>query len=194
LGPSHSFWNVLGPAQAPRYGFGPHGLRGGIDPAEAATGDGEEASRVAELVTILAEANRIAIRCMRDFSRVREASGLSGIETLTLMAIAHAANPQTVPQVGRSLGHPRQVIQRAVRVLEQAELVASQPNPAHKRAALLVVTDGGRKLARGIDAEAAQIIAGLAEGLDLDLSALGALGDGLLALRRRMDEMTATGD
>jgi DNA-binding MarR family transcriptional regulator len=72
--------------------------------------------------------------------------------------------------------------------------VASQPNPAHKRAALLVVTDGGRKLARGIDAEAAQIIAGLAEGLDLDLSALGALGDGLLALRRRMDEMTATGD
>jgi DNA-binding MarR family transcriptional regulator len=198
LGPSHSFWNVLGPAQAPRYGSGPHGLRGGIDPASATTrepeGEGEGAARVARLVVILAEANRVATRCMRDFSRVRDSSGLSGIEALTLMAIAHAAKPPTVPQVGRSLGHPRQVIQRAVRVLEQAGLVESRPNPAHKRAALLVVTDGGRKLARGIDAEAAQVIAGLAEGLDLDLPALAALGDGLLALRQRMDDMTMTGE
>jgi DNA-binding MarR family transcriptional regulator len=193
LGPSHSFWSVLGPVQAPRFGTGSRAQRGGIDPVPAdATDDGP--ARVAEVVLILAEANRVATRCLRDFSRVREVSGLSGIEALTLMAIVHAASPPTVPQVGRLLGHPRQVIQRAVRVLEQRNLVELQPNPAHKRAALLVVTDLGRKLGRGIDAEAAQIVAGLADGLDIDLPSLGALSDGLLALRRQMDRISEQGD
>lgn len=194
MGPRHSFWSVLGPAAAPKFGSGPHSARGGIDPSEAIVPESEASARVAEVVRILGEANRVAGRCLQVFARVREASGLSGIETLTLIAITHAAIPPTVPQVGRSLGHPRQVIQRAVRVLEQEGLVQPTPNPVHKRAALLVATDAGRELGRSIDAQAAEIIAGLAGGLDLDLVQLTALGEGLLALRNRMDEHMSAGD
>lgn len=188
VGPTHSFWGVLGPAEAPRFGTGTRASRGGVNPARSDEADSTAEARVAELVVILGEANRIAGRCLQIFSRIREGCGLSGIEVLTLIGIAHATKPPTVPQVGRSLGHPRQVIQRAVRVLEEEGLVQALPNPGHKRAALLIATDKGRELGRSIDAEAAQIIAGLGEGLDLDLAALTAMSEGLLTLRDRMDE------
>jgi DNA-binding MarR family transcriptional regulator len=189
LGPRHSFWSVLGPAQAPRFGAGSRSSRGGVNPAGSPAAEGGSA-RAAELIVILGEANRVAARCLQIFSRLREASGLSGLEVLTLMGISHAARPPTVPQVGRSLGHPRQVIQRAVRVLEEGGMVQMLPNPGHKRAALLVATEKGRELGRSIDAQAARIVGKLAEGLDLDLDVLSAISDGLLTLGDRIDEYT----
>ena len=188
MGPRHSFWSVLGPAEAPKFGSGSRAARGGVNPAGSAAAESEEQAKVLELVAILRDAIRVAGRCQQIFSRVREGSGLTGIEVLTLMAIAHAAEPPTVPQVGRSLGHPRQVIQRAVRVLDEQGLVQPQPNPGHKRAALLVATEKGRTLGHSIDAQAAEIIAGLAGGLDVELRALAVVSEGLLALRDRMDE------
>ena len=109
-----------------------------MNPAGSTDAEDEAPAKVAELIVILGEANRVASRCLQIFSRLREASGLSGLEVLTLMAITHAVTPPTVPQVGRSLGHPRQVIQRAARVLEQRGFVEALPNPGHKRAALLI--------------------------------------------------------
>lgn len=185
MGPRHSFWGVLGPAEAPKYGGGSRASRGGVNPGAM---EGDAQAKVAELVTILGEATRIAGRCEQMFARVREECGLTGIETLTLIGIAHATTPPTVPQVGRSLGHPRQVILRAVRVLEDEGLVQPLPNPGHKRAALLVATEKGRALGQAIDAQAAEIIADLAGGLDLDLTQLAAMSDGLLTLRDRIDE------
>jgi DNA-binding MarR family transcriptional regulator len=73
-------------------------------------------------------------------------------------------------------------------VLNDQGLVQALPNPGHKRAALLVATDKGRELGRSIDAQAAAIIGKLADGLDLDLGMLGAMSEGLLTLRDRIDE------
>lgn len=188
MGPRHSFWGVLGPAEAAKFGHGSRTSRGGVNPSGSAAAESEAQAKVSELVVILGEANRIAGRCVQMFSRVREDCGLSGIEVLTLIGIAHAPTPPTVPQIGRSLGHPRQVIQRAVRVLEDEGLVQPLPNPGHKRAALLVATVKGRALGQAIDAQAAEIIAGLANGLDLDLGMLSAMSEGLLTLRNRIDE------
>ena len=187
MGPRHSFWSVLGPAEAPRFGSGSRAARGGVDPAVAASVEGETQAKVAELLTILGESHRIGVRLLQMFAGVREEAGLSGIEVLTLIGVANASRPPTVPQMGRSLGHPRQVIQRAVRVLEEEGLVALEPNPGHKRAALLVATEKGRALGREIDAHCAQIIAGLTNGLELELTDLAVMSDGLLALRRRID-------
>jgi DNA-binding MarR family transcriptional regulator len=80
------------------------------------------------------------------------------------------------------------VIQRAVRVLEERGLVRPLPNPGHKRAALLVATEDGRALGLALDAQAAEIFADLADGLELDMGVLGAMSEGLLALRDRIDE------
>jgi DNA-binding MarR family transcriptional regulator len=150
-------------------------------------------AKVHELLLILGEANRVAGRCLQIFARIRRDCDLSGIEVLTLIAIAHATTPPTVPQIGRSLGHPRQVIQRAVRVLEERGLVKPLPNPGHKRAALLVATEQGRALGCSIDTQAAGIIADLADGLELDLGMLGAMSEGLLALRDRIDSRITPG-
>ncbi|MBW8753208.1 MAG: MarR family transcriptional regulator [Sphingomonadales bacterium] len=180
----------MGPAEAPKFGSGSHAARGGVNPPSASpAADGEDHAMVVELVAILRDAIRVSGACQQIFSRLREDSGLTGIEVLTLMAITHATEPPTVPQVGRALGHPRQVIQRAVRVLDEEGLVQPQPNPGHKRAALLVATEQGREFGRNIDAQAAEIIADLAGGLDLDLRALTSMGHGLLALRDRMDQI-----
>ena len=191
MGPRHSFWSVLGPAEPAKFGTGSRESRGGVNPGEARV-DAELAAegqaKVMELVTILGEATRVAGRCTQMFSRIREDCGLSGIEVLTLIGVAHAPTPPTVPQIGRSLGHPRQVIQRAVRVLEEEGLVQTLPNPGHKRAALLVATDKGRRLGAAIDAQAAEIIARLAGVSGLDLGSLRAMSDGLLTLRDRIDE------
>lgn len=187
MGPRHSFWSVLGPAEAPKFGPGSRSARGGVNPLVANSANDETQAKVAELVTILGEAHRIGVRLLQMFARVRQNSGLSGIEVLTLIGIANAARPPTVPQMGRSLGHPRQVIQRAVRVLEEEGLVELQPNPGHKRAALLVATEKGRAFGSTIDAQSAEIIADLTDGLDLDLADLAAMSDSLLTLRRRID-------
>jgi DNA-binding MarR family transcriptional regulator len=185
---------VLGPAEAPKFGAGSRAARGGVNPAGCGDRESESLAKVAELIVILGEANRVAGRCLQIFSRLRAESGLSGLEVLTLIAIAHAARPPTVPQVGRSLGRPRQVIQRAVRVLEEAALIEMLPNPGHKRAALLAATDRGRELGSRIDAQAASIIGRVADGLDLDLGMLAVMRDGLLTLRDRMDEHIAAAD
>lgn len=187
MGPRHSFWSVLGPAEAPKFGPGPQSARGGVNPSAANSSDDETQAKITELVTILGEAHRIGVRLLQMFASVREGSGLSGIEVLTLIGVAHATRPPTVPQMGRSLGHPRQVIQRAVRVLEEEGLVELRPNPGHKRAALLVATEKGRALGSTIDAQSAEIIADLIDGLDLDLADLATMSDGLLTLRRRID-------
>ncbi len=182
MGPRHSFWSVLGPAEAPKFTRRPAGLANGADRGAAPSG---HSAKIGELIGILGEANRIAGRCEVLFGKLRRDSGLSGIEVLTLIAIAHADKPPTVPQVGRSLGHPRQVIQRAVRELEQAGLVRSEPNPGHKRAGLLVATAAGRDLGRSIDAATEEIVSVLAE--DLDLGRMAEAHAGLLLLRERID-------
>lgn len=203
VGPRHAFWNVLGPAEAPRFGSrrkDADGARSSVR-SDASRCEGDEVLRstTADIIGILGEVNRLAARCQMVFGRLRQETGLTGIEVLTLIAVAHADTAPTVPQVGRSLGHPRQVIQRAVRVLEQRGLVSSLPNPGHKRASLLVATEAGRELGRWIDGGADAVATRLGQGLDAGLMA--DTFRGLLALRARIDaesgelaEADASGD
>lgn len=195
-GPRHGFWSVLGPANAAKFGSGTRAARGEVNPGKASgPSGGPDGGPGGDLVAkgrllfdILGEATRVANRGVTLFAPIREESGLSGIEVLTLICIAHAHQPPTVPQVGRSLGHPRQVIQRAVRVLEEGGLVKPLPNPGHKRAALLALTDKGKATARKVDGRALEIATGVAEDLSLDLEALTTAVEALQVLRRRIDE------
>jgi DNA-binding MarR family transcriptional regulator len=100
------------------------------------------------------------------FAPAREGSGLSDIEHTVLVAVVEARNAPTVPQIGRSLGHPRQVIQRAANQLVEAGLIAARTNPDHKRASLLVPTEAGRAIQAAANRQAAQIAAGLMSDLD----------------------------
>jgi DNA-binding MarR family transcriptional regulator len=95
--------------------------------------------------------------------------GLSDSERSVLNAVVEADRPPTVPQIGRSFGQPRQLIQRAANSLMAAGLIEAEPNPDHKRAVLLRPTEQGVALKREFDARAEAIAAEIVGDIDADL-------------------------
>jgi DNA-binding MarR family transcriptional regulator len=155
-----------------------------IDPARRARGltSAVGSGPVAELTSLISELFLLQGRLTSIFAGIRDIAELSGVETLTLSAVISADRPVTVPQIGRSLGHARQVIQRAAHVLERRGLLTTQENPGHKRAAFLVATPAGLELKRRFDGTAYEVMAILTK--DLDGETVRTTQAGLLELRR----------
>ena len=103
------------------------------------------------------EVARLRGRMNELFASTRAASGLGAMELTVLTAVVNAASPPTVAQIGRSLGHPRQVVQRAANQLADRGLVEFADNPDHKRASLIVATADGRALKAADHARAQKV-------------------------------------
>jgi DNA-binding MarR family transcriptional regulator len=71
--------------------------------------------------------------------------GLTSARWQILGAIVAADRPQPVAWLARDTGAHRQNIQRIVNDLEKEGLVAFEPNPHHRRAQLVVLTDKGKQ-------------------------------------------------
>lgn len=138
-----------------------------------------------ELTALISECYLLHGRLNNIFGMIKDAADLSGMEALTLYAIVNSAKPVTVPQIGRSLGHARQVIQRAARELERRGLVETRENPGHKRAALLVPTEAGHELKRSFEAAGQDVAQTLAEGMDIET--IRATYAGLHQLRKNVE-------
>lgn len=120
-------------------------------------------------VEMVDEVLRISGRIQSVFTELNQGTGLSGIETTVLAAVVEARVAPTVPQIGRSLGHPRQVVQRTVNTLVEAGLLETHDNPDHKRARLLVATQQGLALKAAIDRRAKEITDGLLKQIKPEL-------------------------
>lgn len=140
---------------------------------------------VDELTAMISECFLVHGRLVNIFSTIKDSVDLTGTEALTLFAVINSGKPVTVPQIGRSLGHARQVIQRAANVLVERGLLETRDNPAHKRAAFLVATEAGRKVKLGFDAAGRAVAETLAGGMDLPT--VLATHEGLRQLRRAVD-------
>lgn len=102
------------------------------------------------------------------------------------------SGPLPVSGIARAMGLTRQSVQRTVDVLTRHGLLASQPNPDHKRAYLVALTDRGRTTldtVTGLQRTWAQSVAG-----DLDPAALAATLDIIRTLRQRLETATPEGD
>jgi DNA-binding MarR family transcriptional regulator len=121
------------------------------------------------LVGLSDELIRINGRMKALFAGARRSEGLSDSESSVLNAVVEADRPPTVPQIGRSFGQPRQLVQRAANSLIAAGLIEAEPNPDHKRAVLLRPTARGTALKRETDARADALAEGVAGDLDADL-------------------------
>jgi len=119
------------------------------------------------VVALLDEVIRINGRLKSIFANVRATTGLSAMEITVLTSVVESQVAPTVAQIGRSLGSPRQVIQRAANALISANLVQTAPNPHHKRAPLLKPTSRGQLLKRRADASAAKAMRSLLRGIDM---------------------------
>ncbi|MBB3860964.1 DNA-binding MarR family transcriptional regulator [Novosphingobium hassiacum] len=117
-------------------------------------------------VRFLDEFARLRGRIQSAFQPVEGQSQLSELETVVLNAVTGATSPPTVPQIGRSLGHARQVIQRAANSLAERGLIEPVSNPDHKRAHRLVATVAGIDLKAELDLAGLSRAAELTAGLD----------------------------
>lgn len=71
--------------------------------------------------------------------------GLTSARWQVLGAIIAAERPQPVAWLARDLGANRQNVQRIINDLEREGLVTFAPNPHHKRAQLVILTDKGKR-------------------------------------------------
>ena len=86
--------------------------------------------------------------------RLTAGSGLTTARWQVLGAVLH--EPLTVAAIARDMGLARQSVQRTANLLVEEGLCEYVPNPAHRRAKLLIATDHGldsiRKLAPRVTA------------------------------------------
>lgn len=120
------------------------------------------------LAEVVDEVARVRGQAKQIFASVHGLIDLKEIELTVLNAVAEAVTPPTVSRIGRSLGHPRQVIQRAANALIDRGFVAAGSNPDHKRAPLLSITRDGHEAKCRADKLAAQLAGPIARQLNTE--------------------------
>jgi len=74
--------------------------------------------------------------------------GVTSARWKVLGALSNSPGPLTVPDIARMMGQSRQAVQRLSNELQEEGLLTVQPNPKHKRAKLLALTDSGKEVYR----------------------------------------------
>jgi len=97
------------------------------------------------LTSFLTDLFRLNSLLLTSGDRLVAPLGLTSARWQVLGAILSAERPQPVAWLARDLGGNRQNVQRIVNDLEKERLVAFKPNPHHRRAQLVVLTDSGRQ-------------------------------------------------
>jgi DNA-binding MarR family transcriptional regulator len=140
------------------------------------------------LLSIVDEVLRLQSCFENVFSDLNSLSNLSTLQKLVLSAVLDSPVPPTVPQIGRNLGRPRQVIQRIANELMKDGLIEKMPNPHHRRASLLAPTAGALLLARQAEQRAAKATRALLDQFDVEKCS--ALTVGLRDLREAIEAVT----
>jgi DNA-binding MarR family transcriptional regulator len=120
------------------------------------------------LVAFVDEVGRTQGRLLEATAMFGAAEGLSGAQLTVLAVVVNAPFSPTVPQIGRSLGHTRQAVQRLAASLASLELVEFVDNPDHKRARRLAPTEKGLALYRRVDAQSRGWTARILAAIDPD--------------------------
>lgn len=140
-------------------------------------------------VRLTIETLRLNSLLVERFTPTHAHTGLSRLELTVLIAVTAAPAAPTVPQIGRAVGHARQAVQKAANALYKAGLILTGPNPRHKQARLLMLTDAGRAVANEVFQRSEAIAQGLSD--ELDGNRLNRLSDELASLRSALEETEA---
>ncbi|MCP5139132.1 MAG: winged helix-turn-helix transcriptional regulator [Chromatiales bacterium] len=95
------------------------------------------------LTDVVLELFRLSSRMLTAGDRLVAGLGLTSARWQVLGTIVAAERAQPVAWLARDMGGNRQNVQRIVNDLATEGLVAFQPNPHHRRAQLVVLTDKG---------------------------------------------------
>lgn len=118
--------------------------------------------------------------------------GLTSSRWQVLGTIVAAERPQPVAWLARDMGANRQNIQRVVNDLMREGFVATAPNPHHRRASLVLLTDKGREAFDRAMALNGPWMNWLTSGIQVeDIHAMQRV---LNSLRARLDSETSSSD
>lgn len=148
----------------------------------------EVARQADPFIELVAEVFRIHRRIRSLFSEPAESTGLTRIQNSLLATVIETNNRHTVAQLGRSLGYPRQVIQRTTNELIDRGLLEMVDNPADRRARFVFPTEAGLEL-KSIADEWARRVSGELQS-DMEIGLCGKITADLQQLRKAIDEHT----
>lgn len=121
--------------------------------------------------------------------------GLTSARWQVLGSIALSDHEQPVSRLARVMGLTRQAVQRVVNDLAAEGLVAFAPNPHHKRAQLVVLTQQGRDAYDVVSAREAPWSNALASGLSVsDVAVARRVLSKLIDNLEDVPDRTAKGD
>jgi len=137
------------------------------------------------LTALMLDLFRLNSRILTAGDRLVAGLGLTSARWQVLGTIVAAERGQPVAWLARDMGAARQNVQRIVNDLEQEGLVAFAPNPHHRRAPLVLLTEKGKATYAAAMRLQAPWVNGLAEGLAVrDLAAMQRI---VTTLRRRLE-------
>jgi DNA-binding MarR family transcriptional regulator len=137
------------------------------------------------LTDLLLDLFRLNSRLLAAGDRLVTDLGLTSARWQILGTIIAASRSQPVAWLARDMGANRQNVQRIVNDLHNEGLVAFEPNPHHKRAQLVVLTDKGRRAYDAAMRLQAPWVNDLANGLAVkDIEAVHRV---LTALRQKLE-------
>lgn len=139
----------------------------------------------AVLTDLVLDLFRLSARMLAAGDRLVADLGLTSARWQILGTIAAAERAQPVAWLARDMGANRQNVQRIVNDLEAEGLVAFRPNPHHKRAQLVALTENGRRAFEAAMALQAGWAEALADGLPV--ADLHVTRDTIAELRRRLE-------
>lgn len=129
---------------------------------------------------------RLNSRMLAAGDRLVTGLGLTSARWQILGTIVATDRPQPVAWLARDLGAHRQNVQRIVNDLAKEQLVALAPNPHHRRAPLVVLTDKGKQAFEAAMRLQAPWVDKLSEGLLVaDIQTTHKV---VTALRRKLEE------
>lgn len=118
--------------------------------------------------------------------------GLTSARWQVLGTIVHRQQPQPVAWLARDIGASRQNVQRIVNDLERDGLVVFRPNPHHKRAHLVALTEKGSQALQDAMALQTPWVNDLADGLAVE--EIATVHEVILRLRAKLETVINTGD
>src|SRR5215510_5469447 len=119
------------------------------------------------LTDLILDLFRLNSRMLVAGDRLVAGLGLTSARWQILGTIVAADRPQPVAWLARDLGAARQNVQRIVNDLVEEGFVALAPNPHHRRAPLVVLTDEGRSTYDAAMRQQVPWINALADGLQV---------------------------
>lgn len=111
---------------------------------------------------------RLNSRVIAAGDRLVAGLGLTSARWQILGAIVELDRPQPVAWLARDLGASRQNVQRIVNDLHKEGLVSFEPNPHHRRAKLVVLTDKGTQTFNAAMRLQAPWVNNLSDGLQVE--------------------------